>query len=210
MAAPRTSTPSNRSLPAPAELPRTAAVAALCAAAMAGSVLVAPGPAGLAAAALVPVVAAIALWDARHFLIPDALSAAGALLGLACAALASGGPAEKMASAMLLALARGAALAGLFLALRVGYRLLRGREGLGLGDVKLAGMAGIWLEPTAMAAAVEIAALSGLAAFGVRRLLSGRPRRGLRGAPLRLPFGLFFAPAIWIAWILERLVMQVG
>lgn len=197
--------PIDRSLlmPFADDAPRTAILAALCVAAMAASLIMAPGAGGLLAAGLVPVLVAIAAWDARLFLIPDTLSAAGALLGLAAAALTAGGTAADMTSATLLAVARGAVLAGLFLAIRTGYRLLRGHVGLGLGDVKLAGVAGIWLEPAGMVAAVEIAALSALAAIGVRHVLSGRTFR----PRARLPLGLFLAPAIWIAWVLERTVM---
>ena len=43
-------------------------------------------------------------------------------------------------------------------------------------------------------------ALSGLALLGARALFSGRSIR----ARSRLPFGLFFAPAIWIAWVLAQ------
>lgn len=196
--------PFDRPLLAPlaADLPRMAAVAALCVAAMAASLLAEPGLGGVLAAGLVPVLAAIAIWDARLFLIPDELSAVGVLLGLAAAGLTADGP---VAEAMALALARGAVCAGLFLAIRWAYGRLRGREGLGLGDVKLAGVAGIWLGPTAMAMAVELAAVSGLAAYAARQLGSGRAIRGR----IRLPFGLFFAPAIWIAWILERVLWRL-
>ena len=47
-----------------------------------------------------------------------------------------------------IALLRGAVLALLFLGLRALYRRLRGRDGIGLGDVKLAGVAGAWLDWT--------------------------------------------------------------
>lgn len=152
------------------------------------------GPLGaLAAAALVPVAVAIAVIDRRHFIIPDALNGAGLALGLVHAA--AGGSVPH-------ALARGAMLALAFLALRVGYRTLRGRDGLGLGDVKLAGVAGVWLDAWAILVAIEVAAVSALAAMGARHLAGGGRAR-LDG---RLPFGLFFAPAIWIAWALDRML----
>ena len=46
---------------------------------------------------------------------------------------------------------------------RAGYRALRGTEGLGLGDVKLAAVAGVWLGWADLPMAVNIAALSALA-----------------------------------------------
>jgi leader peptidase (prepilin peptidase) / N-methyltransferase len=83
--------------------------------------------------------------------------------------------------------------------LRVGYRGLRRREGLGLGDVKLAVVAGAWLGWLTIPIAVELAALTGLATYLVRRYWLGRALQ----MTSRLPFGLFFAPAIWLGWLLE-------
>lgn len=177
-----------------------AALIPLCLAAMGASLAAAGFPAGLALAALVPVLAAIAVTDARHFLIPDALNATGVALGLAYAALATDAPADDLMAAV----ARGIALGLLFLALRAGYRALRGRDGLGLGDVKLAVLAGVWLEVTAIPLAIEIAALSALLAYGLRRRSA---RRALRFDG-RLPFGLFLAPAVWIAFMIDALVLK--
>ncbi|MEP9354069.1 prepilin peptidase, partial [Xanthobacter sp. KR7-65] len=189
------------------QLPRILAVAALCAAAMAASFVAGAGAVdAVAAAALVPVVSVIALIDARWYLIPDSLNVAALLLGLVHAMAA----ADEPVAGALAALARGAVLALLFLALRQGYRALRGREGLGLGDVKLAGVAGVWLGVEAIPIAIEIAALSALLAIGIRHCFWRRTVQGLglgRGGDLRrmrLPFGLFLAPSIWIAWLIER------
>jgi leader peptidase (prepilin peptidase)/N-methyltransferase len=85
----------------------------------------------------------------------------------------------------------------LFFAFRAGYRTLRGVEGMGLGDVKLAAVAGVWLDWAFLPIVVEIAALSALAAALYARLRGdGFDPKG------RLPFGAFFAPAIWICWLL--------
>lgn len=189
-APPRRSVAARPDLPArlPAHLPALLAAAA----GVAASLAVDGGAAGLLGAGLAVVMAAIAVTDARHFLIPDRLNAAAALLGLASAAL----DAPDAAAAVGLALARGSMLALAFLALRVGYRHLRGREGLGLGDVKLAGVAGIWLDGLMLPAAIEIAAATALAVCLLEHIRGGRAIRAGR----RLPFGLFFAPAIWLAW----------
>jgi leader peptidase (prepilin peptidase)/N-methyltransferase len=88
--------------------------------------------------------------------------------------------------------------------LREIYRRLRHRHGLGLGDVKLAAVAGTWLDWTLIPAAIEIAALSALFAYMASQLVL---RRRLQAAA-KLPFGLFFAPAIWICWLLGVLVLQ--
>jgi leader peptidase (prepilin peptidase)/N-methyltransferase len=97
---------------------------------------------------------------------------------------------------------RGTVLAAAFWGLRIAYGRLRGREGIGLGDVKLAGAAGVWLDWATMPVAVEIAALAALAVYAVRRFRGGRSVR----RTIRLPFGLFFAPAIWIGWLLESML----
>lgn len=179
-----------------------AALAALCLAAMGASFALAGLPAGLPLAALVPVLAAIAVVDARRFLIPDALNAAGIALGFAYAALA----ADDVAEGLALAGARGIVLGLLFLGLRTGYRAFRGRDGLGLGDVKLAVLAGVWLEVTAIPLAIEIAALSALLAYALRRRAAGRALR-FDG---RLPFGLFLAPAVWIAFMIDALLLKAS
>ncbi|MFG1185327.1 prepilin peptidase [Xanthobacter aminoxidans] len=180
----------------------TVALAALCLAAMGASLAVAGLPTGLPLATLVPVLAAIAVIDARHFLIPDALNASGIALGLAYVALAV----DDVAEGPIAAGVRGLLLGLLFLGLRTGYRALRGRDGLGLGDVKLAVLAGVWLDVTAIPIAIEIAALSALLAYALRRRATGRALR-FDG---RLPFGLFLAPAVWIAFMIDALLLKAS
>ena len=138
---------------------------------------------------------AIALIDRRQFIIPDELNAAAFLLALADARIGRGALLEDTASAVI----RGAVLAATFLAWRILYRRLRGRDGLGLGDVKLAGVAGAWLGWFTIPISIEIAALGALAAHIVARRSQGLTL----SATARLPFGLFFAPAIWLCWLLE-------
>ncbi|MGQ4274803.1 prepilin peptidase [Terrihabitans sp. B22-R8] len=171
------------------------AICGLAVAAMAGSLALAPGLPGLLAAALVPVVMAIAVVDARRFIIPDELTIAAVLLGLAYAAATGWTMTEGLALAVL----RGGCLALAFLAIRIGYRAWRGREGLGFGDVKLAFAAGIWLDWMVMPIAIDIATGAALLVYVLRQRSAGRRLRR-RG---RLPFGLFLAPAIWIGWCLQ-------
>jgi leader peptidase (prepilin peptidase)/N-methyltransferase len=160
------------------------------------SVLASPDLSGLFGAGLAVLMAMIAAIDARHFIIPNELNAAALALAMVAAATQIDAP-----TAIGLALLRGAALALLFLCLRLAYRLIRKRNGLGLGDVKLAAVAGAWLGWTAMPIAVEIAALAALAAYASRQLTRARSFKSTS----RLPFGLFFAPAIWLAWMLQTL-----
>lgn len=177
---------------------------ALCGAAAAAlSLYVAPNIGGVFGALLAIVMTAIAHRDAHEFIIPDQYSAAAFALALAAAALS----AEQDALwAIAAALVRASVLAVAFLALRLAYHWLRGRHGLGLGDVKLAGVAGAWLDWTMLPVAVEIAALSALTAVLVHQAFT---RRAVKPST-RLPFGLFFAPAIWVGWLLQSALPWPG
>jgi leader peptidase (prepilin peptidase) / N-methyltransferase len=160
------------------------------------SFIAAPALSGLLGAGLALIVAAIAWSDARRFRIPNELNLAAFVLGIVhAAATAPDAPMPAVGSAVV----RGAVLALIFLGLRLSYRRMRRREGIGLGDVKLAGAAGAWLDWFTMPVAIEIAALAALVAYVVRQQMVGRPARPTD----RLPFGLFFAPAIWLGWIIE-------
>jgi len=171
-----------------------AAVAALGVTAV--SIYSAHGLAGAMGAGLGLIMLAIAVIDARHFIIPDPLNAAAFALGLAQAMVLNG---QERWMALIEAGLRAAILAALFLLLRAGYARLRGRDGIGLGDVKLAAVAGAWLDWLVMPLAIEIAAVSALAAYLFHHVLRKRAMR----ATARLPFGLFFAPAIWMGWLLQ-------
>lgn len=165
--------------------------------AVAASLYAAPGTAGLAGAGLALIMLAVAVIDLRLLIIPDELSALAAALGLAVVAFEHW---EDMPAAALDALTRCAVSAAFFLAFRFVYRRARAREGIGLGDVKLAGVAGIWLDWASLPVAVEIAALTALAFVATRGVRSRR-------APdpfAKLPFGAFLAPAIWLCWLLAR------
>jgi leader peptidase (prepilin peptidase)/N-methyltransferase len=169
-------------------------------AAAAVSLVAAPGLPGVLGAILALLMLAIAVVDMRHFVIPDELSAAA--FGLAFVALWAddrAAPLRVVLDDAAMAVVRAAALALVFLLLRELFRRVRGRQGLGLGDVKLACVAGAWLDWNTIPVCVEIAALGALAFHFVRLLRRGR---GLRAAA-RLPFGPFLAPAIWLCWLLQ-------
>jgi leader peptidase (prepilin peptidase) / N-methyltransferase len=173
--------------------------AGLCAAA--ASVVAAPGLPGAFGAALAVTTTTIAAIDRQRFVIPDKLVLVGLTLGFLSVAT---GEMKQLPAPLIYSAMRGLVMASLFFALRWAYRRLRGREGIGLGDVKLAGVAGIWLNWMALAVAVDAAALSALAvvlfqAFSGRRV----------SATTVIPFGLFLAPAIWVAWLLEMLASRV-
>lgn len=165
------------------------------------SLVAEPGYPGLFGAALGLLMLAIAIIDACFFIIPDALNAAAFTLGLvAAAATSSGGIVEPIATAAL----RGIALSLLFLGLRDAYWRLRRRQGIGLGDVKLAAVAGAWLDWTLIPVAIEIAALGALTGYFASRLFLRRPLSPVA----KLPFGLFFAPAIWLCWLIGVLFFK--
>jgi leader peptidase (prepilin peptidase)/N-methyltransferase len=180
---------------------QVAGLAALAVALALASILAAPGLPGWLGAGLALVVLAIAAIDARFFIIPNELSAAGLALALVNAAILAP---NAMGEAVALAALRGAVLALSFLGLRALYRKVRGREGIGLGDVKLAGVAGAWLSWMTIPIAIEIAALSALAVYGLRHYAGGRPL----DAALKFPFGLFLAPSIWLCWLLEVVLLS--
>jgi leader peptidase (prepilin peptidase)/N-methyltransferase len=151
---------------------------------------------GAFGAALALLMLAIALSDFRHFIVPDALSASAFVLGLIFAALFDDAP---LAETILTCLLRAAAAALPLLALMLLYEWWRGRPGLGLGDVKLAAVAGAWLDWFTIVAVIEVAALAALAAYAVWRYVL---RRQIV-ATTPLPFGLFLAPAIWAGWLAQ-------
>jgi len=164
------------------------------------SVALVPDSRGAWGAGLAVLMVAIAAIDARRFIIPDELTAAAVVLGLAYAAVQDPG---AWPQAMAWSLLRGAAPAAVFFAVRTGYRQWRGREGIGLGDVKLAAVAGVWLDWPTIPVAVEIAAVAALGAYLVMYVRFPRAVR----RTTRMPFGLFLAPAIWLAWIGETMLL---
>lgn len=172
-----------------------AIIACVAVTAVAASIAMAPTAIGILGAGFALTAIAIAVIDARYLIIPDELSAVALVLGLVHAAVAGYSASEAIA----LALLRGLALALIFLAVRAAYRWLRGRQGIGLGDVKLAVVAGVWVDWQMMAVVLNIAAVAALSVYAARQLASGRSLR----ATGRLPFGLFFAPAIWVGWLLD-------
>jgi leader peptidase (prepilin peptidase)/N-methyltransferase len=163
------------------------------------SLVAAPGPDGLFGALLAALMLAIAIIDSRRYIIPNELTAAAMALALLRAGSIG---LEPDALGVLWAAFRAAAIALPFLGLMAGYRWWRGRDGLGLGDVKLAAVAGAWLGWVTIFAVVELATLSALGAY----ILTGYLRKRRLRAAAFLPFGSFLAPAIWIGWLAEALL----
>jgi leader peptidase (prepilin peptidase)/N-methyltransferase len=163
---------------------------------------VSPDVRGALGGALGLLMLAIARTDGRRFVIPDAFSGAAFALGIVNALSSD----EDGMAGALAAMASAILAAGMFLIIRIAYRWIRGREGLGLGDVKLAAVAGAWLSLPMLSLAIEIAAASGLAVYLWRQ----RKHRRILRAASRIPFGAFFAPAIWLGWLLETRLANWG
>ena len=169
-------------------------IGAVGAGAVWASFAAAPGRSGAAGAILAGLMLAIAVVDHRRMIIPDELNVLAFIAGLIAAGV---GAEATPAIAILHGLVRASLMFALFFGFRAGFRALRGLEGIGFGDVKLAAVAGVWLDWAFLPIAVEVAALSALAVALYARL------QGERFDPkARLPFGAFFAPAIWICWVL--------
>jgi leader peptidase (prepilin peptidase) / N-methyltransferase len=173
----------------------------LAVAAVIVSLTSAPDAIGILGAGLALLMMAIALIDWHRFIIPNELTGAG--LGLAMVHAVVREP-EAMLTSLTFAAIRCVSFALALLAIRYAYKWVRGREGIGLGDVKLAGVAGAWLDWAIMPIALEIAACTALLVYLLRQFAAGQPVR----ATNRLPFGLFFAPAIWLCWVLETTVLD--
>ncbi|MDB5406571.1 MAG: type 4 prepilin peptidase 1 [Rhodospirillales bacterium] len=140
---------------------------------------------------------ALALIDAREFVLPDFLTLPLVLLGLLASWIIAG--------TGLLDHILGAAC-GLtsIVVLRWLYYLVRRREGIGLGDAKLLAAAGAWVSWTGLASVVLIGALTGLSAMLARRWRTGEP---LSYAD-RVPFGAFLCLGTWLVWLYGPIEVQ--
>jgi leader peptidase (prepilin peptidase)/N-methyltransferase len=139
--------------------------------------------------------------DAYHQILPDAVTMPGLVLALAYSFFRED---LNFRSALL-----GAVVGGGFLMVVYGaYRLIRRKEGLGMGDVTMMLMVGAYLGPMRTLFVLILASLLG-AAVGVFLIV----RRG-KDFQFALPFGTFLAPSafvamLWgkdvVAWYLSRL-----
>jgi leader peptidase (prepilin peptidase)/N-methyltransferase len=179
---------------------------ALC---LAGAVLslaslaVSPDLQGALGAALGLLMLAVAWSDSHRFVVPDVLSGFAFALGVVNGVVTS--PEGELAGG-LSALSRAGLMAVMFFIVRVAYRQMRKREGLGLGDVKLAAAAGAWVSLTMLPIVIEMAAVTALAMYLWRQ----RKRRRIPRANSRIPFGAFFALAIWSGWLFDTGIANFG
>lgn len=157
--------------------PRYPLVEALTAALCVGAVLAHGSAGGIAlAVVLVLVLVPVTVIDLEYRIIPNRITAAGAILALLIGtALDPAGEPERLIA--------GAAAGGLLLLVALAYP-----GGMGMGDVKLAGVMGLFLG-RGVAAAVAIAVLAG-ALVGMIVIAREGTRRGRKTA---VPFGPFLA-----------------
>ena len=152
--------------------------------------LAAPGPARLwLSCGLGWTLLALAWVDWEHFRLPDALTLPLVLAGLGATWLLDPGAMPEHAAA--------AALGYLaFRGIALGYRALRGRDGMGAGDAKLLAAAGAWVGAAALPGVVLGAALAGLGLALALRLSGRRVTRATA-----VPFGPPLCAALWLTWL---------
>jgi leader peptidase (prepilin peptidase)/N-methyltransferase len=172
--------------------PNWVTLAAGCSAIALVSAALLPWPVAVASTVLGGLMVAGADVDARMLLLPDVVTWGTAGCGvLAAAALDQTNP--WVASAAALGRAIGTAL--VLASLRWGYAKFREREGLGFGDVKLAAAVGAWLPVQA------IPLCFGLAAGGALvTVLCARLRGETIHASMKIPFGAYLCPALWLVF----------
>jgi leader peptidase (prepilin peptidase)/N-methyltransferase len=151
-----------------------------------------PWPLAIASIMLAALMIAGADIDARTYLIPDTVSWGALLAGiLAVSSLDPSGPWPAAGTAIVRAAGTALALA----TVRWCYELLRKREGLGFGDIKLAAAVGAWLPVVDIPLCFAVATGSALMTVILARL------RGQRiDATMKLPFGAFLCPALWLVF----------
>lgn len=166
----------------------------------------APGellPVALVAGATGALVVWIVWQDLSTFTISDAALLAVSALALAFrwSSAAAGGEAPWHIA---LALALDVGLCGgMLLLFREAYYRLKGVDGLGLGDVKLAAAGALLVGGVGFSWALFAASVAGLAAVAVAKLLRRAPAD-------RLAFGAVLAPAVWAVWLIEQAPRLLG
>ncbi|MCU0949170.1 MAG: A24 family peptidase [Porphyrobacter sp.] len=134
--------------------------------------------------------------DARHLWLPRSLVAVLAVSGAGFALLRAWQDANLLPLGN--ALAGGALGFAMLWGVARGYRMVRGREGMGGGDPPLLGAVGLWLGPMGVIGTVMGASVIGLAAALVM-LLMRRPV----AADTALPLGTLMAAAAWVIFIVN-------
>jgi leader peptidase (prepilin peptidase)/N-methyltransferase len=144
--------------------------------------------------ALLYLASALLAWiDLRRGIIPDWLNLAVAVIGLVREVMSDG------AQAALLAGCEGVVIGAIVWLLRSLYYMVRKYHGLGLGDVKLLAVSGIWIGVAGVPMQLLVASLTALLAAGIM-LLAGRTLT----RQTSLPFGPFLALGLLVTLSLQQ------
>lgn len=156
------------------------------------SLLVRPGPDGLAGAIFGWVLLALLVLDVEHFWLPDRLTYPLVAIGLVVGIWLPPAFADRVIGCV----AGFASLAGI----AYGYRAITGRIGLGGGDPRLFAGIGAWLGWVALPFVLLMAAVLGLVLVAFDRLSGRQIHRHSR-----IPLGALLAAAAWIFWLVNPL-----
>jgi leader peptidase (prepilin peptidase)/N-methyltransferase len=156
-----------------------------------------PGPVAAASIVLGVLMVAGADIDARTYLLPNVITGGAAICGV-FAALLLDAPSPWLAIGD--AVLRAVSVAGLLALLRWSYGCIRHREGLGLGDVKLAAAIGAWLPLEVVPLCFCLATSGALVA-----ILWARLRGDRIDGTMKIPFGAFLCPALWLTFFANNL-----
>jgi len=140
-------------------------------------------------AALVLILITISWIDITHYRIPNWLNASLAVIGFSWQFSIDH---SFIMFQVLFAVALGLAM---FL-MRYLYFLRSGHHGLGLGDVKMAGAAALWIAPQNLPIFIFLSSSAGLV-FAITNVHFNRTRL--------IPFGPFLAFGLFVTWFWENL-----
>ncbi len=155
------------------------------------AVLHGPTPLGLQGAVLFTILLAIALTDARHYLIPDPLSIGGLAAGLALSFL-PGQPTPLMS--MIGAVSAFAVLYGVAVLGEWAFK----KPAMGGGDIKMMAMVGAFLGPVGAMLTIFLGAFAGSVIFGPISLKTGK----------LVPFGVFLALGAAVTFLVGDLLID--
>ncbi|MES2442593.1 MAG: prepilin peptidase [Pseudomonadota bacterium] len=148
----------------------------------------APGIEGATGAVFGWLLLALAALDLKAFWLPNELTGALAVTGVIAGLFLEPDMLERVIG--------GVGGWAVLMVAASGYRVLRGKDGLGGGDPKLFGAIGLWLGWKALPMVLLGACVIGLAAVLAMRL--GGRRMGMQD---RLPLGVLLAAAAFAAWM---------
>jgi len=156
------------------------------------------GWSGIVAALMGWLLLTLALLDARHFWLPDIVTGALAVIGLASALLVPIPPIGDRILGLIIGYLTLATIAAM-------YRYIRGHAGMGGGDPKLLGAIGAWTGWQALPFVLVGASMIGLLCALTMHITSRSISRATR-----LPLGTFLAAAAWPIGLYVQWAAEAG